>query len=353
MIKRKILMISFTLILIAGILCGSTAVTAQDSASSSPADKCSETDLSNEAVYVSRDGGETWSTVDDKLVDKLSNQDFEDKFKIGEEEASIVHEVPPCPIIIDGVLYQPEQIHLFDGQRLGFTTDNEGKQLHAFTTEEGIEEFQNEMAQNDNSEAPVGIFFRDGEIQNLVPGKEVNGILMINEEEARERSQMSLKTEAAIVHEVPPCPVIIDGVLYEPEQIHLFDGQRLGFTVGNDGRLYAFTDERELEIFINKQVQASSDEDNVVILDTLSHFYEDWYYSGYSVGCAPGYGFATLGPLDNEISSFIANSAPSNIRLYEDTYLQGDYFERPGGTNISTLFLFGWNDRASSVFAYE
>jgi hypothetical protein len=165
-------------------------------------------------------------------------------------------------------------------------------------------------------------------------------------------SQMSPEAEAAIIHEVPPCPVIIDGTLYKPEQIHLFDGQRLGFTVGNDGQLYAFTTEKGLEKFMEEQ-NNDQGKSGYAILDTLSYFYKDWYYSGDYVGCTPGYGFATLGSMDNAISSFTANSAASKVRLYENTYLQGDYFERPGGDSISVLFVFGWNDRASSVFAYN
>ena len=207
------------------------------------------------------------------------------------------------------------------------------------------------MAQDDNMGSPVGGYCVDGITSQLVPGKEVNGIMMITEAEAQKMSQMSPEAEAAIIHEVPPCPIIIDGTLYKPEQIHLFDGQRLGFTVGNDGQLYAFTTEEGLEKFLQEQVNKNDIMDGT--RDTLSYFYEDWYYGGDNVFCSPGVGFATLGPLDNEISSFTANSAASKVRLYEDSYLQGDYFERPGGDSISVLFVFGWNDRASSVFAYN
>lgn len=213
------------------------------------------------------------------------------------------------------------------------------------------------MAQESDSPEYVAAYSKDGEVHWLVPGAEIEGIKVVTKAEFQEKFEMSPDAKAAIVHEVPPCPVVIDGIRYEPEQIHLFDGQRLGFTVGNDGGLYAFTTEEGMERFQQEQRKLQSgletSESDSGIRDTLSYFYEHWYYGGDWVACAPGYGFATLGPLDNEISSFIANSAASKVRLFEDTWFQGDYFERPGGTSISVLWVFGWNDRASSVFAYD
>ncbi len=64
---------------------------------------------------------------------------------------------------------------------------------------------------------------------------------------------MSAEEEAAIVHTVPQVPVVIDGELYQPEDISLFNGQRLHFTVGSDGTLYAFTAAEELEKFIAEE----------------------------------------------------------------------------------------------------
>ena len=47
------------------------------------------------------------------------------------------------------------------------------------------------------------------------------------------------------------------------------------------------------------------------------------------------------------------SSSASMCRLYDYTGYGGDYFERPGGTSISLLALFGWNDRASSLVVYD
>ena len=213
------------------------------------------------------------------------------------------------------------------------------------------------MAQDENTESAAGVYSKDGEVHWLLPGEEIEGMKLVTEAEFREMSKMSPEAEAAIVHEVPPCPVIIEGILYKPEQIHLFDGQRLGFTVGNDGMLYAFTTEEGMEKFQKEQHKLLSEQGTSEaasgVRGTYSYFYEGWYYGGDYCGVAPGYGFATLGSLDDEISSFIANSAASKVRLFEDTYYSGDYFERPGGTSISVLAVFGWNDRASSVAAYD
>ena len=64
---------------------------------------------------------------------------------------------------------------------------------------------------------------------------------------------MSPEAEAAIVHDIPACPVIIDGVSYEPEDVTLFNGQRLRFSVGKDKNLYAFTTVEGLEEFLQDQ----------------------------------------------------------------------------------------------------
>jgi hypothetical protein len=57
-----------------------------------------------------------------------------------EEEAAIVHVIPECPVTVDGILYKAEDISLFDGKRLHFTTDKAGN-LYAFTDVLSMEEF--------------------------------------------------------------------------------------------------------------------------------------------------------------------------------------------------------------------
>lgn len=64
---------------------------------------------------------------------------------------------------------------------------------------------------------------------------------------------MSPEDEAEIVHTAPQVPVIINGIKYDPEDVVLFNGQRLHFTVGKDKQLYAFSDVKELEEFLYSQ----------------------------------------------------------------------------------------------------
>jgi hypothetical protein len=86
--------------------------------------------------------------------------------------------------------------------------------------------------------------------------------------------KMSPEAEAKIIHQVPSCPVIIDGVKYEPEQIHLFDGQQLGFISGKDGNLYAFTTEEGLQRF--KEAEGlTKDFLSPKIAGSMSYFYKD------------------------------------------------------------------------------
>jgi hypothetical protein len=201
---------------------------------------------------------------------------------------------------------------------------------------------------------------KDGKIHWLLPNEEMKGM---TEEEYNKKYKMSAEEEAAIIHVVPPCPVIIDGIQYEPQQIHLFNGQQLGFTVGNNGVLYAFTTEEGMEKFRQQQLNSLSEKitpANATTRDVYSYFYEDWSYGGDFLAVPPGYpqgyipnlGDPAIG-MDNMISSLIVNSAASRVRLYDYVNLQGDYFERSGGTSVPWLFLYGWNDKASSLIVYN
>ena len=100
----------------------------------------------------------------------------------------------------------------------------------------------------------VGCVIHGDEVTPLILGK---GCERIETEgswaEFIDSHPMDPKEEAAIVHDIPPCPVVIDGTLCKPEQIRLFNGQRLGFTT-YDGTLYAFTTAKEMEKFLKSQI---------------------------------------------------------------------------------------------------
>jgi len=202
---------------------------------------------------------------------------------------------------------------------------------------------------------------KDGKVIWLLPNEEMR---VLTEEEYIEKYQMSAEEEAVIIHDIPPCPVIIDGIQYEAEKIHFFDGQRLGFTVGNDGKLYAFTTEKGMEEFQREQLIIKTEEEvsigGTTTRAVYSFFYEDWFYGGDFLAVPPGYpqGYiSNLGDpyigMDNMISSLIVDSAASKIRLFDYAQYGGDYFETLGGTNIYALWFYGWNDRASSLIVYD
>lgn len=59
-------------------------------------------------------------------------------------EKAIVHEIPPVSVIIDRIAYKPEEVALFNGLRLRFTSGKDG-QMYAFTTVGGLEKFLHEQ----------------------------------------------------------------------------------------------------------------------------------------------------------------------------------------------------------------
>ncbi len=164
------------------------------------------------------------------------------------------------------------------------------------------------------------------------------------------RHQMTPEAEAKIVHQVPEVPVVIDGVLYQPEDIHKFDGRQLGFTLGLDGRLYAFTDEIDLEDFISTQSKAGL----FSTLSIYSRFCEGYYLSGMrQLEVPPGVSMFSLGSMDNIISSMeISAYADNGITLFDLPNLQGDYFHGYYWIQYPNLGTYGWDNRASSLVVW-
>lgn len=203
---------------------------------------------------------------------------------------------------------------------------------------------------------PLAYVMIDGKIHWLSPSEDTK---KMTEGTYNAEYQLSPEEEAAIIHDVPPCAVIIDGVKYEPEQIHLFDGQRLRFTIDNENNLYAFTTEEGIDKFHKTQRELISKEFNPDALPLsagYSFFYEDISYGGMYLAVPAGYpnGYLpNLGIMNDKISSFRLDSGIYKACLYEDIDYGGDVFERVGGTNISCLWIFGWNDKASSLVVIE
>ena len=161
---------------------------------------------------------------------------------------------------------------------------------------------------------------------------------------------MPSESEAKLVHKEPEVPFILNGVLYQPEQIHLFDGQRLGFTIGENGILYAFLNYDVLRVFLSDQpastlMRASSQ---------YSVFYGCINFGGLDrLWVLPNTTLHTLTYMDDDISSMkISSYATCGCTLFEYENLQGDYFDVPGGSEWPNLGTYGWDDRASSLVVW-
>lgn len=159
---------------------------------------------------------------------------------------------------------------------------------------------------------------------------------------------MSAEEEAAIVHVIPECPVIVDGVIYKGKDISLFDGQRLHFTTDKEGSLYAFTDAVKMEEFIEKEYG------NIFELSTTSSkssslLYVDWWYGEPKLNCLPGQQFLELAPEWNNCISSAEIRADVPVTLWDYEGLTGDSYTMFPGIDYPILALHGFNDRASSI----
>jgi hypothetical protein len=167
---------------------------------------------------------------------------------------------------------------------------------------------------------------------------------------------ISPEDEAAIVHEIPPCPVIIDGVRYQAEEINLFNGQRLRFAIDAEGTLFAFTTAKGLEDFVEKEYGPVFDRmaeagPSSTGLDVSLFFIDVWYMGGEPMIVAPGTEWPQLEEYNNAISSAKICDT-SGAYLYDYEYFGGSYLYLAPGTSHSVLMfdIFHYfNDRASSI----
>jgi hypothetical protein len=172
---------------------------------------------------------------------------------------------------------------------------------------------------------------------------------------------MSQKAEAAIVHKIPPTPIIIDGTTYQPAEIALFNGQRLGFSWGTDGQEYAFTTVEGLENFESEQrAQLTGSAGGYTPQTGLgwSCVYQNIFFGGANAMLVENQGTPDFGTLDNQISS-LANDDGYETYLFDQTNYGGDYaiFTMAEGGGIppyySYLWPWGWNDRAESGICFK
>jgi len=204
-------------------------------------------------------------------------------------------------------------------------------------------------AQSVRPERAVGYYTQNGQTFWLTPGKNVTVFPPgTSPSDIEAMFPMSPSAEKAIIHQIPPCPVVVDGVKYDAKDISLFDGVRLRFITGKDGALYAFTTARGLEQF----QQSGTGVIGQSISDSI--FYKDWLFGGDRFSLSPGCGFQDLSQIgfDNCISS-VQVGASSWAYLFDYAYYAGDYFAMQPGSNHSALTFEGWNDRATSVYVSQ
>ena len=204
-------------------------------------------------------------------------------------------------------------------------------------------------AREDWPEGAVGFYTENGETHWLIPGQGVDiDVGGYSPSELEALHPMPTEAEKAIVHQVPPCPVVIDGITYKPEEISLFDGIRLRFVYGYDGILYAFTTAEGLERFLEEQTVAREAD------PLLSVFFKDWFFMGDAFTLSPGCGLPVLSQIgyNDSVSSAWASELCSCAVLCEDDYYLGDAFVMLPGSQHQALSLEGWNDRASSAYVY-
>jgi hypothetical protein len=191
------------------------------------------------------------------------------------------------------------------------------------------------------------------ENQQVTPDGIIVDFSGMTESEILEKIKMSPEAEAKIVHEVPPCPVIIDGTKYQPEQVHLFDGQQLGFITGKEGLLYAFTTEDGIHRFMKEQNSpdaALEKKELALTKDTMSHFYLDAFCAGDKLDVAYTEDYIALSSLwDNLLSSMQVSTECTYCRIYDYENFQGDFHQTSAGDTEQWLNYYGWNDRASSI----
>lgn len=165
---------------------------------------------------------------------------------------------------------------------------------------------------------------------------------------------MPATAEAALVHFAPRLPVNVDGEWFKPEEIILFNGHRLHFTLDKNGALFAFTDVKHMESFLETEYGPVFDQVSPESLDLLpideSLMFEDWMTSGQALPVKPHElmpDLVQLGWNDRISSTTVSSSAP--VTLWEDIYYGGDSFTMVPGSVHNVLTFEGWNDRASSV----
>ena len=79
------------------------------------------------------------------------------------------------------------------------------------------------------------------------------------------------------------------------------------------------------------------------------YFYEDWWYSGSCLCVGAEVVIGKLGFWNDRISSIAVDDGIWGALMFEHIDFGGDTFWCDGGDAYPMLWLYGWNDIASSL----
>lgn len=178
------------------------------------------------------------------------------------------------------------------------------------------------------------------------------------------RRKTSQESISNIVQRVPKVPFILNGTMYDPEDIKRFNGLELHFILAPEADHMLVVDDRDLitdwwrlayfERFKNISMQHGTEMQTRRQLIPLTGFFEDINFGGYALGLLPNRGYNRLsrvgrgffGDWNDEISS--VSMIGTNITvLHEDKNWAGATLTLTGSE--SDLHRLGWGDRASSI----
>ncbi|MGS2751249.1 hypothetical protein ACVAMH_31185 [Bacillus zanthoxyli] len=201
--------------------------------------------------------------------------------------------------------------------------------------------------------------------ENIKEAKEdeINAMKPINFQNWRRKT--SQESISNIVQKVPKVPFILNGTMYDPEDITRFNGQELHFILAPEADHMLVVDDRDLiadwwslayfERFKNSSMQHETEmQTRMRLIIPHTGFFEDVNFSGYALGLLPNRGYNRLssvvrgffGDWNDEISS--VSMIGTNITvLYEHKNWAGATLTLTGSE--SDLHRLGWGDRASSI----
>jgi hypothetical protein len=174
----------------------------------------------------------------------------------------------------------------------------------------------------------------------------------------------------AITHRAPNVPLFLDGeILEDPQEITKLNGTPLYCTplrIDAGVALAAFTDPQamiressRLESSMTTETAATSEHICTTNPDNLGErvqFWSDINMSGDTIGLNPGWHYDRLSGVPrglfgnwNDVISSV-DWCRWDVSLFEHTFAGGSQLWLRGGCNTPDLGIYGWNDRASTIY---